>query len=456
MLNKSKLQNAKQKISKMKEKYFNSSNVTKSDDIIDFLPSTVLFDNSKLEKDQANLLNETSSPAHELKSPRVEIKNLLFEDTTENVIGLGKNISPKLLGSNKQYLMDDQDSNRPIFSDHSASQHSHCSKATNKTLKTESIVLSDLSNQFENICFLSSSSDEENTTGRPYLSSMIVPQTSRNVNNLSGLRQTSIQSFDENSEIKQNNEDVQEDSELSEVQSDANSTVFSDTKDSVKMYLHSVKLKPINSENNVFKKKEKETDNDSDNSNNSSYKTISDKKQISIKKSNCEFNSRRKALESQDNNYIGSSEKLQTISLLKEIKASQVSSKPKRKKSTDKNTELNYESNFKSSTMRKRYQNSKKKFNDGEVLYSRYVSDENRLSDHEGDSYLLKKSINKYLKRLNTVSKHSTNLKPSSNRPTLKSCSLIKSDHSNEANRSLSIQRISCAKVDGNFLKLCT
>lgn len=456
MFGKSKLQNAKQKISKLKEKYFNNSNLNKDYGSTSDLPSiAVLLDNEKPEKDQSNVhvLNEPNSPVHELISPRIEITNL-FDDTEHNK---GAEISSQTLFNN-QNLTDHQDSR---FSNRSPSEQSYCSKNTNKTLKTESIVLSDLSNQFEHICFLSSSSEEENTAAF-HLASFGFPQTLWNLDSSSlGLHQTSVQSFDGNSETKQTNEvglPLQKiegsSSELSEVQSDVNSIVLSDKEvESVKVYSDSVNFETNNSEVDVLKKKEiNKYSEDSENS----YKTVLNKNKTSSSDPNFELNSSSQTYV--DDKITEPSEKL-----LKEIKPLQHSLTKQKHRKNYKTADLNNVSNLKLCTKLKDvFFNSNRKFKDGEgeVTCNRDIdrsitvsNDNSRLLVHEGDSSLPKKSRRKYKNRSRTVLKHSTNLKPSKNRPILKSCVLIKHDKYTEENKFLSgTPRMSLSKLDGNFI----
>lgn len=457
MFGKSKLQNAKQKISKLKEKYFSNSNnkdnSNKDHGFTSDLPSsTVLVDNDKPEKDQSNVhvLNETISPFHELISPRIEITNV-FDDTEHNK---DAEISSQTLFNN-QSLTDHQDIR---FSNRSPSEQSYCSKNTNKTLKTESIVLSELSNQFEHICFLSSSSEEENTAAF-HLPSFGFPQTIRNFDNSStlGLHQTSVQSFDGDSETKKTNEVLLQkiegsSSELSEVQSDVNSILFSDKEvESVKGYSDPENFETNYSEVDILRKKENKYSEDSENS----YKTISNKKQTSSSDQNFELNSSSRTRV--DDKITEPSKKL-SIELMP-LKHSLT--KQKRHKNY-KTTDLINVSNLKLGPKLNNVDNSNRKFKDGEgdvpcnrdIDRSRptTVSDENSRLVHEGDSSLPEKSRSKYKNRSRTVLKHSTNLKPSKNRPILKSCVLIKHDDYPEEKRFLSSPRMSLSKLDGNFI----
>lgn len=457
MFGKSKLQNAKQKISKLKEKYFSNSNnkdnSNKDHGFTSDLPSsTVLVDNDKPEKDQSNVhvLNETISPFHELISPRIEITNV-FDDTEHNK---DAEISSQTLFNN-QSLTDHQDIR---FSNRSPSEQSYCSKNTNKTLKTESIVLSDLSNQFEHICFLSSSSEEENTAAF-HLPSFGFPQTIRNFDNSStlGLHQTSVQSFDGDSETKKTNEVLLQkiegsSSELSEVQSDVNSILFSDKEvESVKVYSDPENFETNYSEVDILRKKENKYSEDSENS----YKTISNKKQTSSSDQNFELNSSSRT--HVDDKISEPSKKLSFE--LMPLKHSLT--KQKRHKNY-KTTDLINVSNLKRGPKLNNVDNSNRKFKDGEgdvpcnrdIDRSRptTVSGENSRLVHEGDSSLPKKSRSKYKNRSRTVLKHSTNLKPSKNRPILKSCVLIKHDDYPEEKRFLSSPRMSLSKLDGNFI----
>lgn len=453
MFGKSKLQNAKQKISKLKEKYFSNSNLNKDHGFTSDLPSsTVLVDSDKPEKDQSNahVLNETISPFHELISPRIEITNV-FDDTEHNK---GAEISSQTLFNN-QSLTNHQDIR---FSNRSPSEQSYCSKNTNKTLKTESIVLSDLSNQFEHICFLSSSSEEENTAAFQ-LASFGFPQTIRNLDNsfTLGLHQSSVRSFDGNFETKQTNElSLQKiegsSSELSEVQSDVNSILFSDKEvESVKVYSDPDTFETNNSEVDILRKKENKYSEDSGNS----YKTVSNKKQTSSSDENFELNSSSRT--HIDDKITEPSKKL-SIELMP-LKHSLT--KQKRHKNY-KTTDIINVSNLKLGPKLNNVDNSNRKFKDGEgeKSYHRYidrcrptkVSDDNSRLVHEGDSSLPKKSRCKYKNRSRTILKHSTNLKPSKNRPILKSCVLIKHDDYPEEKRFLSSPRMSLSKLDGNFI----
>lgn len=452
MFGKSKLQNAKQKISKLKEKYLSNSNLNKDHGFTSDLPSiTVLVDNDKPEKDQSNVhvLNETSSPFHELISPRIEITNV-FDDTEHNK---GTEISSQALFNN-QSLTDHQDIR---FSNRSPSEQSYCSKNTNKTLKTESIVLSDLSNQFEHICFLSSSSEEENTAAF-HLASFGTPQTIRNLDNsfTLGLHQTSVGSFDGNSETKQTNKvPLQKiegsSSELSEVQSDVNSILFSDKEvESMKVYSDPENFETNNSELDILRKKENNHSEDSENS----YKTVSNKNQTSSSDQNFEWNSSSRT--HVDDKITEPSKKL-SIELMP-LKHSLTKQKLHKNYKT---TDLINVSNLKLGPKLNNVDNSNRKFEDGEgeVPYNRdidrsrptTVSDDNSKLVHEGDSSLPKKSRCKYKNRSRTFLKHSTNLKPSKNRPILKSCVLIKHDYPEEK-RFLSSPRMSLSKLDGNFI----
>lgn len=460
MFGKSKLQNAKQKISKLKEKYFNNSNLNKDYDFTsDRPPSTVLVDNNKPEKDQSNfcVLNEPNSTVQELTSPRIEITNLFYD--TEH-INKGAKINSQTL-SNDQNLTD-RPNHDSRLSNCSPSEQSYCSKNTSKTLKTESIVLSDLSNQFEHICFLSSSSDEENTAAF-HPPSLGFPQTIGNLDNSSlDLTQTSVQSFYRRSEIKQNN-DVPlgkiegSSSELSEVQSDVNSIVFSATEvESVKVYSTPVHFQSNNSEADVLKKKENKYSEDSGNS----YKTLSDKKQTSISDPKFELNS--SSWTQEEEKCTESSEEL-----LKEIK-------PLQKSLTKQNLHKNYKtadliniSNLKLNTKTKKFNRTGRKFKDdeGDITYSSDVDRSTTVSNNsrlvnEGDSSSHKKSRHKYTgqsrhkytEKSRTVLKHSTNLKPSTSRPILKSCVLITHDESTEENKFLHTKRMSLSQLDGNFI----
>lgn len=148
---------------------------------------------------------------------------------------------------------------------------------------------------------------------------------------------------------------------------------------------------------------------------------------------------------------------------MKEIKPLQHSLTKQKHRKNYKTADLNNVSNLKLGTKLKDVNfNSNRKFKDGEgeVTCNRDIdrsitvsNDNSRLLVHERDSSVPKKSRRKYKNRSRTVLKHSTNLKPSKNRPILKSCVLIKHDKYTEENKFLSgTPRMSLSKLDGNFI----